>query len=731
MFRFYLHNGNQYYRVNASGNVTTTSVPSTISTPDGWEQIDVSWGRNIDYWGVFRSLTTPLKFVEDGAKILRYLYYDGGSATRGIEAQCTFTVEIQNQNTLGWSLFYSGDIDFSQFNGEDFFVTTNAIESGLKKYLDAYGDTNFAIELSAADTTRLLLDGIFLQSNTEYIPIEDKLEGRSQTNGFIQLCKSFAFIMQEGSYEAVYPRQTARIAPMIDAVPITSVGQRMSAASHALFYAECLTTVMIERVTVIENVQIALNSGSSPIQFRVRFLAVDGNLAVMFSKVIYTHPSMISYTNEGTNVSINISNEIGAQMQQGWRYYLAYEFDTLNTSGSRPVMLRRFAVQGNPENKIVFNTKFFSSFRLRPSECRGYRIGQLFDKICRAMSNGTGGGVTPELSNPSYQDYDSIPSQLLFTSGDSLRGLTSPQPPAIWTSFNQFFKAVSNIYSLGMGIFNGAYRLSPISFFLDKDSVIADLGEVSDLQVSPAKEYLYNNLSIGYDDQDYDEVNGRDEFNTKHEYKFPISSVTGNKEMVCPYRTDMYGIETYRANLTQKTTTDNSTDNDTFIIETNNVIVNGAVSIRRPGFTISGLIYPQSAYNISLSPKRNMYRNMRLIASTCNGIRSGTITYQISKKNNSLVSSRNSVTVVEKSNVGTNSMPSPLFIPILFRFRCTPPDNIAALMATNPRGCFKFAWQGNTYKGFPMTVGTKPATYDSYNMTLLCTPDTDITKLIS
>lgn len=731
MFKFYLHIGNSYFTINSANQVTTTNVATPIQTPDGWQNIELTWGRNVEYWGVFRSVSTPLQFVEDGARILRHIYYGGGYNTDfGVEAKCTLTIFKQNPDNGVWDFYYSGDIDFSQFKDEAFKVTVNVIESGLNAYLNAYADTNFAIPINIDDSVRLLLDGIWLESGVEFVPIRGKIEGRSQTNGYIQLSKAFAMIAEEGAYKAMYPRQTAMVAPFIEANPIKDIGQSINANSATLYYVEALTPLLIKTVKISENLHVQNGTaGSSPFQFRIRMLATNSQNTVVFSQILYVNP-IIFGTGTYQNFSVDINTSVSCQLEEGGKVFIIYEFDTLQNNGTQPITLTRFDSEENPENSLKYITKFSSAFRLKETEVRGYRIPTVFDKLCRLMSNNTGAGTSPEISSPNYISYDSRPNNVLMTCGDALRNLTTPQLPAISTNFNEFFKSIGSLYSLGLGIEGNYYRLSPISYFLNKDIIISDLGDVSELEIAPAKEYIFNGFTIGYEDQEYDEVNGRDEYNTKHEYKLPITTLSNKKDMVSNYRADIYGIETYRANLSQKTTTDSASDNDTFIIQMEGVATDGVYRILRPSGTISGVLYPQTAYNIPLTPKRSLWRNAPLIASTSEGLINKVISYQLSKKNNNLQSNIGSGLIIEKADVNTNTLPEPLFLPVLFTFTCVPPDNIASLMATNPIGCFIFTYNGVQFKGFPMKVGTKPATWESYEMTLLATPDTDITQLI-
>lgn len=740
MFRFYLHNGNQYYYINAIGNVARSTTKNQIATPIGWDETDIGWTRNIMYMGVFRSFSHAYQFVEDGAKILRSLYYKGDEplSPSSSEAQCVLTVEKINPNTGVWETYFSGNIDFSKFSDSEYTVTANIMESGLNAYLDAYADTNFNFTLLPGTGVKIHLDGISLKAKYDFIPVRTDTGNLVSSDRFLQFDKNFGFVSREGSYETATAKD---INIFSDYAFLMPQGRPISIGDYVInwwndrYYLAARTNMVIENLAIRENLYIrnANSSFSSDCVLAIRLIVWDASRIVKQSQIIWKYGQTIQ-TNTAHYPSVNISLS-GIQMEDGDRIGLFYEVTPLSQTNSN-ITIEQFAVDGNPDGSSSppFYTRFDIAFRLPESEAQGERLDSLYRKICAAMSENTGTGQSSFLSNPSVEVYNNKPYFTIATSGDSLRNLTAPQPPAIRTSFSEFFKSIKSIYSLGFGIVNNVYRLEPLSFFLNKDSIIADLGEVKDLSIQPAVELMFNSFKIGYPDFTYDEVNGLDEFNTGHEYKMPIKTITKKEEFISNYRADAFGIETYRANLSQKNTVDAEQDNDTFIIEVENTSTNGAFKIRRQTGFISGVLYPSSRYNYGLTPKRNFWRNARLLSSVCRGLGSREITYQVSQKNNKLISSfapfPNPPQIAESANVAINTLPEPLFLPVLFTFTCVPPDNIAALMATNPIGCFIFTYNGVQFKGFPMKVGTKPATWESYEMTLLATPDTDITQLI-
>lgn len=64
-----------------------------------------------------------------------------------------------------------------------------------------------------------------------------------------------------------------------------------------------------------------------------------------------------------------------------------------------------------------------------------------------------------------------------------------------------------------------------------------------DFKVKVNSSLIYSLLRVGYDKQDYDSINGRDEFHFTNEYDTGITITDKALELISPLRADPYGIE--------------------------------------------------------------------------------------------------------------------------------------------------------------------------------------------
>lgn len=86
---------------------------------------------------------------------------------------------------------------------------------------------------------------------------------------------------------------------------------------------------------------------------------------------------------------------------------------------------------------------------------------------------------------------------------------------------------------------------------------------VRDLKYSVDTSVIYSSIEVGYNKQDYNSVNGRDEFNFNNTYSTGCSVSDKKLSLISKYRADSYGIE-FAAQERGKDSTDSSSDKDVF-----------------------------------------------------------------------------------------------------------------------------------------------------------------------
>ncbi len=155
-------------------------------------------------------------------------------------------------------------------------------------------------------------------------------------------------------------------------------------------------------------------------------------------------------------------------------------------------------------------------------------------------------------------------ANVLLLPAESIRQLDKPK---IYASFNDFCNWMETVfgYTYTIDDENNILEFRHRSEIFSAIAPVVDIYDVKDLDYSINKDVLYSSVEAGYNKQDYEGVNGRDEFNFSNSYTttFPIS---GKKlELKSAFRADSYGLE-FLAQKRGQDTTDNQSDNTIFFV---------------------------------------------------------------------------------------------------------------------------------------------------------------------
>lgn len=724
-FRYFLKaDANTYYAV-VGGKVVTTTTPTPLQhDPMEWRETDISWQRNEKYHGVFFSFIIPMSFVKDGAKILRHIFY----SQEGSESRCILLIEKQDHTDLTYKFYYSGDVDFSEKIDYEHSFQVEILDHNLFALLKANENTPYEIPIEG-DGLTAYMDGLRLKNNSLLTLANDPLA----TNTWHQFMPVIAVQYSESDIQVdVIPQPVQQ-----------ALGTINLTANFPFFKATIAGTVTIDYdITVLVGNSAGSNLAAHTYQWVITHRTAAG---VNTGTAIYSNANFTSYV--GNN---HKAGTFSVAMQPG---------DTLIFFAG----LNPFNGSAGSDTFLIDQTYSYSTLnvsydlQLPQSFAAAYRYKQFFEKMSGKVSGGLYTGHSDFLSTPSLKTFDNKPYNTLVTSGDSLRGLGHPKIdtylinlpalyPAIKSTFEELHNDASDRWMTGIGIVNDQLRLEPLPFFYDKTTTILEIeDDVTDFSFDFGSDMMANVVKVGAPNQDYDSLNGKDEFNNTHTYGLPIIRKPGPWNMVTPYRADMYGIEFIRANLANKKTTDAKSDNDTFVIEVEASPVSKTIPFQgttltafayplarlqnAAGNSVTGLIAGNKAFNLALSPKRNFLRNGAAIRVVTHQQDNKTITFQTTDKNAEMASNLGSGNIVEKAPVPVSSLPAPLHLPGYFKFRTKVPDDFAATVNANPFGLIKFPvrlkGKRHILAGFIYHVSAKDATDEACSWTLLPSPETD------
>lgn len=268
---------------------------------------------------------------------------------------------------------------------------------------------------------------------------------------------------------------------------------------------------------------------------------------------------------------------------------------------------------------------------------------------------------------------------------------------------------------------------------VDKTNFV-DLGEVSGLKISVAKDYLFNVYNTGYPpiSTDVGALNGNEEFNCGYQFSLGTTKAPAILDKASKTSASCYEIEKIRTTTINKATTDYANDNKNFLL----YVEPGQQNDQSPSYylldrslnaTATGLLEAETVFNLALSPKRMLLNNGDFIRSSMYLADNLILKYTSSEKNNKLICNG----IVEKADVSLLTIGKRFFYPILMDFTVPAPADLIGMLDLNPLSIFRFTFLGVTYTGILQAVSTATDTNVSQNYTLLSTSDNDLKTLIS
>lgn len=689
---FLMDSVNKSYYVSNS-MVLASSTPRPLQfTPDGWRNITISNQRNQKYFAIDRSFSVPLDYVKDGAQILKHLYYN-----RGIEEKVFMCVAKQvlyfDATHYGYyyTLLYKGEIDLANFNDSSTKVTVNIMEGGPVKLIKARENTNYEIPV---EDILVKMDGVNLRQSANYFisngALANDLAGHTLDANLLanEAISSLGALSQQ---RVVTGNSTSDLWNLGQFFLITGAEDADITISWDFHMRPELSGVGAVFGTTIALQCRVLTSSSTEfsipgVPFGRNIQEIGGGDPLLLYNIKHHFQGSVSFTAPaGSKIVLYMTATVNRD----------FTFFTYDNDGEFTVAYT-----------YTHPTTYIKA--LRPLKLLQDIIYQL-----------TEGEYT--IASDTLDTYKDI----VVTCGDAIRGIDGAK---IKTALLNFFQSYNTVLGIGVGMKGQQLRLEQKGYWVDYSDPI-DLGEVKNLKISPATDYIYNNLKIGYPAQEYEDVNGRQEFNNTHEYDLPVTRITKTLEMVSSYRADCYGIEFTRINLEGKSTTDDKADNDVFLLHIKDIPidVDGQTVYeldRSLNAGATGILEPETVFNIFLSPKHCLFRNGNYLHSLFYKQDGKIITFQTTEKNATLVSD-----VTENANVVVNDLDPALFQPNLLDMEAKMPINVQTILDLNPVKAFTFTFLGVQFTGIPIKQSSRDSDRAAQNIQLLAAPTQDLTQM--
>lgn len=535
-----------------------------------WDDVEMSFKRN-DYDGVVRSFSTKFEFSGGAYSLLLREYQ-----SNYLKSSATIVFYVRNNSWLLNEKFRCA-LDYSTFTYTDISCEINAVDNSLASLIKAKKGTQYEYLVSELkEAEPLYYDRLMMDSKIDWTVPSDTEDS------------SVSYEMTMGTAERYYT------------VPFYILSSEIATKNIIEVFDSSLNTYTaldeLHKNYFIKNISDRSISMNLKLGIKLKISATMGSflsfLCVKYNETSKEEKKIYEISKMKTDpiYVITINENIVLEPQESLIIYFNYPYIPVNI----------------PTTATFYDmsTPLTISFMERdtPANIGVIKPTTLLNRLLKSITGDN--SVIGEITSTTDARLD----KTVIAPAESIRGIPNAK---IYTSYTKFANWMSSVFG-----FVPVIGDNKVTFVhrdaLFQDKLVKDLkDDTVDLNYNVSSSMIYSRLKVGYDKQDYDSVNGRDEFHFTNEYTTGITLTENAKELISPYRADAYGIE-FLAAKRGEDTTDNDSDSDIFFVGA--ALEGGKYKLVRSGYTISGVISPSTMFNAMYSQRYMIEANARYLA---------------------------------------------------------------------------------------------------------------------
>lgn len=706
-----------------------------------WSDTKITDVRSLEHSGFIRSYAENYQFANDGYKMLAWIWN-----RYGVNAIAILYVEVLNTTTQTYEYSYQADLNFLQAainrSSEGDIFTVDVAQRDIQEAMKSKEDYEYEIPVSVAPV-KVNCRSMLVNGKIKFVTTWPRTPTITSTSSFPHSGFGYKIACTYVDKEVVPisgivgnapVKEGNEPTPQFDVMGqvfeerLASGGYTYTTDNNVLFEAN----VDLRNVKPRGNLPFYVENKSAVVsRYRVE-LGVWTPTSITAYRIVGTFDSPPLLPNVGQNFSIEIKfRDTGTNsaftMAKGDKlvlearllhsdHYVAWENGALFEVGFQH-LTNDFFVWGVPI----------------------YEIGrELISRMTAGKAVFTSDALTRYISYD--QNYDCIPADLVLLSGDSIRFGADASIKIKWSDY---VRSLAALAGLAYGVEGNVVRVEGREYFYDRHKQIADLGEVASLQIAQAGDLAYNLLKIGAEAEVSDDLNGRYEFNTTHQYAMQVLNTKKTLELVSPIRSDGWGIFSiwvrYAVLIDEKAKNDSKGDKQLFIIqkEWNAIsgnIYNALYADKFSRSSVAAVPDGNRVMNIGLTPKRCLLRNSSFLRSLfyTHTSSDNVMTFLSGDRNTAFAAKLSTAYAIEEGktvDVGQADTQR-LFLPRVYEISTGSVFNYTQAWQANRNGYFRFIYKGRAYRGFPLESEISNASPQEYTYRLLAHPD-DIDMEIS
>lgn len=762
-FLYYLVESDGRVRQIVNGIVTSLNKKTPLlNSPAGWSEILIKWARNVDRHGQIRTFSLPLGFVRDGGKILRNDMYKFNIDRELYLLIQVLTSTIDDTNySSRYNFLYKGQLDFSTFEDDPggSMVNINIMEGGISKLVKANENTQYLIPFDA-DAININMDGLALDKTGNFVLVDELEMDNVNFGGFA--FSPVAFINSDGNAYGIAftTQQPERIDGTISYDDVLQSPNWMGEAGPT--NGSTVTARITGKIVYKCTKQEAANG------FKMRFLRSGLPITNQDDYELFTDSPLV------INQTYSHDIDISVPLVPGERLYLE---QFLGTTGETT------AIQFTADSKL--SVAF--TFKAQPTFIKAFKPIDVYKKLCIKLSidvnkvvsdllstctycltsgdgiRGLGGGIKTSLNDflkaydiylfagmqikstieieTRYKYYDSVDPVVLGNCRDMK---IVPATDRMFSSiiFGHAEQEIDDV--------NGKY--DPNGQLTYTTPIKAGGGKKLEM-ISPYKAGPYEIEIIRIN------LEGKTTTDAQQDNQVFVIDVSlagsGPRTATVTFNAALHGFTITSAEglvKGQKIRITGSASNDgeymiediasiviaQLVVLSGSVIdeagvsvtitvVEGAVfNLDRSVIPTSGVPSPLTIFNVRLRPGALLALHYRWLHSMLYNYEPGIIKFEQGNRNTDMVVDG----LKDGRDIIIANMGAIMWKPYYFEFGTKVPIDLVQTLDTKPNKAFTTTWNGDDYTGFLIEAGIAPNTRQPQTYNLLCSPETDVTKLI-
>ena len=532
-----------------------------------WEDITVSFKRD-NYDGVVRSFTDKFEFVKGARQLLMNEYKNNY-----LKAAANIVISTRN-NSWTWTERFRCALNFSTLSDDGFVCSMNAVDDSVAALIKAKKGTEYEYSVNVVkDSVPLKYDGIEVKGQCEWV-----YTGESTTKNGLNVYLN-KFTENGKTTIPLYIKGTPEL-PIKGTAEVFDVDLETTTEANGFIVYPYAPFIRFTKQIELGTIELVGVTYSCNFMFQAswngkgscRIVLTTGDLSFtsheLWSKNIVNGYNNIQFdvTRHITgffdrNVYLMVELRDGATCEL-WQTEMDATFQTLSVEYTD----RRSAVMLDV---------------IKPQT--------LLNRLLKSMNGGKDG-----LSGVIVPSGEKRLDNAMILAAESARNMPGAK---VYSSFDKFAKWMSSVFGYVYDIEGKTITFRPRADYF-KDEVTKVIEDFNGYKMSVNSSLIYSQVNVGYEKQDYDSVNGKDEFRFTNIYNTGITMTDHKLELISPYRADAYGIEFLTQRIGEDTT-DNESDNGVFFVCVQSA---GDSYVLDREDSIEGVISPLTMFNVMYSP---------------------------------------------------------------------------------------------------------------------------------